>query len=87
MISASRPHFQKNPLRRAVKNYVSYQGIFDILNLIFPQSKDMVFRDFNHAMKKVEIPPLLGVFKGNRTFLNGLEHFRKIMYFVILLRQ
>lgn len=42
-------------------NHVSYQGISDILSLIFPQSKDTVFRDFNHAMEDVEIPPLENV--------------------------
>jgi transposase-like protein len=42
-------------------NHVSYQGISDILNLIFPQSKGTVFRGFNHAMGDVEIPPLENV--------------------------
>lgn len=42
-------------------NHVSYQGISDILGLIFPQSKDTIFRDFNHAMEDVEIPPLENV--------------------------
>jgi hypothetical protein len=39
-------------------NHVSYEGISDILSLIFPQSKSTVFREFNHAMENVEIPPL-----------------------------
>ncbi len=42
-------------------NHVSYEGISDILSLIFPQSKDTVFRGFNHAMGDVEIPPLENV--------------------------
>jgi hypothetical protein len=42
-------------------NHVSYQGISGILSLIFPQSKDTVFRGFNHAMEDVEIPPLENV--------------------------
>ena len=42
-------------------NHVSYQGISDILSLIFPQSKDTVLRGFNHAMEDVEIPPLENV--------------------------
>lgn len=42
-------------------NHVSYQGISGILSLIFPQSKDAVFRGFNHAMEDVEIPPLENV--------------------------
>src|SRR3990170_2770268 len=42
-------------------NHVSYQGISDILSLIFPQSKDTVFRGFNHAMEDVEIPSLENV--------------------------
>jgi hypothetical protein len=42
-------------------NHVSYQGISGILSLIFPQSKDTVFRGFNNAMEDVEIPPLENV--------------------------
>ena len=42
-------------------NHVSYQGISGILSLIFPQSKDTVFRGFNHSMEDVEIPPLENV--------------------------
>lgn len=42
-------------------NHVSYQGISGILSLIFPQSKDTVFREFNNAMEDVEIPPLENV--------------------------
>lgn len=42
-------------------NHVSYQGISDILNLIFPQSKSTVFREFDHAMEGIEIPPLENV--------------------------
>ncbi len=42
-------------------NHVSYQGISGVLNLIFPQSKDTIFRGFNHAMEDVEIPPLENV--------------------------
>jgi hypothetical protein len=39
-------------------NHVSYQGISNLLGLIFPQSKGTVFKEFNHAMENVEIPPL-----------------------------
>lgn len=42
-------------------NHVSYQGISGILSLIFPQSKDTIFREFNNAMENVEIPPLENV--------------------------
>ncbi len=42
-------------------NHVSYEGISDVLNLIFPQSKSTVFKEFNHAMEDVEIPPLENV--------------------------
>jgi hypothetical protein len=42
-------------------NHVSYEGISDILSLIFPQSRSTVFREFNHTMENVEIPPLENV--------------------------
>lgn len=43
-------------------NHVSYQGISNLLSLIFPQSKGAVFREFNQAMENVEIPQLENVY-------------------------
>ena len=42
-------------------NHVSYNSISDIMQLIFPQSKSTVFREFNLAIENVEIPPLENV--------------------------
>ena len=42
-------------------NHVGYNAISQIMHLIFPQSKSTVFRDFNHVMENVEIPPLENV--------------------------
>ncbi len=39
-------------------NHVSYEGINNIISLIYPQSKSTIFREFNHAMENVKIPQL-----------------------------
>lgn len=43
-------------------NHVSFQGVSNIMGLIFPRSKSTIFRDFTHAMKPVEMPPLEKVY-------------------------
>ena len=43
-------------------NHVSYQGISDIMDLIFSRSKGTVFREFNNIMEDVEIPQLKNVY-------------------------
>ena len=39
-------------------HHVSYQGISDILGLIYPQGKDTIFNAFNDSVEKTAIPPL-----------------------------
>jgi len=55
-----------NQLRRIYRqlrsNHVAYQAISDIMNLIFPQSKGSIFREFNEDMENVEVPQLKDVY-------------------------
>jgi len=39
-------------------HHVSYQGISDILGLIYPQGKDTISNAFNDSVEKTAIPPL-----------------------------
>src|SRR5450756_3224480 len=48
---------QLKKIYRLLRNSnVSYQAISEIMKLIFPQSKGMVFRGFIESMEEVEIP-------------------------------
>ncbi|KAF5429571.1 hypothetical protein C5S39_08750 [Candidatus Methanophagaceae archaeon] len=39
-------------------HHVSYQGISDILGLIYPQGKDTIFNAFTASVERTVIPPL-----------------------------
>ena len=43
-------------------NHVSYQGISEVMDLIFSRSKGTVFKEFNKMMEAVEVPQLKAVY-------------------------
>ena len=47
--------------KRLRLNHVGYDAISNIMQLIFPQSKSTVFRDFTNSMENIEVPPLENV--------------------------
>lgn len=44
--------------QRARTHHLSYQGISEIMELIFPRGKDTVYRGFNDAMGSTVVPPV-----------------------------
>jgi len=38
-------------------HHVSYQGISDIMGLIYPQGRDTIFNAFTDSVEKTAIPP------------------------------
>jgi UDP-N-acetylglucosamine enolpyruvyl transferase len=62
-------------------HHVSYQGISDIMALIYPQGRDTIFNAFADSVEKTVIPPIedfqivLYFVKGAPATNNGVENY------------